>query len=91
MASARRSTMVGLAAATALLVGAGAPALAHGGDDDGDDRMERETTRLQRIEGVNACIEGGAVLAAARALRAAGQLGEGETVVLFNTGNLQNY
>ncbi len=46
-----------------------------------DDRMERETARLQRIEGVNACIEGGAVLAAARALRAAGQLGEGEQVL----------
>ncbi|MCL7977461.1 MAG: threonine synthase [marine benthic group bacterium] len=56
-----------------------------------DDRMQQETLRLQRTEGINACIEGGAVLAAARALRAAGQIREGETVVLFNTGNLQNY
>ena len=56
-----------------------------------DDRMDEETVRLQRTEGINACIEGGAALAAAGALRAAGRIREGETVVLFNTGNLQNY
>jgi threonine synthase len=53
--------------------------------------MERETDRLLRAEGLNACIEGGAVLAAALALREEGRLEAGETVVLFNTGNLQNY
>jgi threonine synthase len=53
--------------------------------------MERETERLLRTEGLNACIEGGAVLAAARALREEERIREGDTVVLFNTGNLQNY
>jgi hypothetical protein len=48
MASARRSTMVGLAAATALLVGAGAPALAHGGDDDDDDDRIEQEDRIDR-------------------------------------------
>lgn len=56
-----------------------------------DASMERNTKALQRVEGINACIEGGAVLAAARSLREAGRIAEGETVVLFNTGNLQNY
>lgn len=56
-----------------------------------DASMERDMEALQRVEGINACIEGGAVLAAARSLRGSGQIGEGETVVLFNTGNLQNY
>ena len=56
-----------------------------------DGSMERDMKALQRTEGINACIEGGAVLAAARSLREAGRIREGETVVLFNTGNLQNY
>ena len=56
-----------------------------------DASMERDMEALQRTEGINACIEGGAVLAAARLLRGSGQIAEGETVVLFNTGNLQNY
>ena len=56
-----------------------------------DASMERDMEALQRTEGINACIEGGAVLAAARSLREAGRIREGETVVLFNTGNLQNY
>jgi threonine synthase len=56
-----------------------------------DSEMEQNARELQRREGVNACIEGGAVLAAVRTLRDAGSIREGETVVLFNTGNLQNY
>ena len=56
-----------------------------------DQSMLDDSTALQRREGINAGIEGGAVLAAARALRAQDELKQGETVVLFNTGNLQNY
>jgi len=56
-----------------------------------DASMIDETGHLQRREGINAGIEGGAVLAATRSLRMQGELREGETVVLFNTGNLQNY
>ena len=56
-----------------------------------DRSMLDDSAALQRREGINAGIEGGAVLAAARALRAQGELQEGETVVLYNTGNLQNY
>lgn len=56
-----------------------------------DRAMLDDAAVLQRREGVNACIEGGAVLAATRALRARNELRDGETVILFNTGNLQNY
>jgi len=56
-----------------------------------DRSMLDDSAALQRREGINAGIEGGAVLAAARALRAQGELQDGETVVLYNTGNLQNY
>jgi threonine synthase len=56
-----------------------------------DQAMLEDAAVLQGVEGINACIEGGAVLAATRILRARGELQEGETVVLFNTGNLQNY
>lgn len=56
-----------------------------------DHAMLDESANLQRREGINAGIEGGAVLAATRSLRRRGELSEGETVVLFNTGNLQNY
>lgn len=57
-----------------------------------DDEAMREAARaLLEEEGLNACIEGGAVLAAARSLRDAGHLRAGETVVLFNTGNLGTY
>jgi threonine synthase len=56
-----------------------------------DQSMLDDATALQQREGINAGIEGGAVLAAARVLRAQDELREGETVVLFNTGNLQNY
>jgi threonine synthase len=56
-----------------------------------DDEMEAGALDLCRIEGVNASIEGGAALAAARALAASGQLDGGETVILFNTGNMVTY
>ena len=56
-----------------------------------DAAMERDMKALLRTEGINACIEGGGVLAATRSLRESGDIREGETVVLFNTGNLQNY
>lgn len=55
-----------------------------------DGEMEAEAGRLGR-EGISASIEGGATLAAARRLRDSGMLREGETVVLFNTGNLLTY
>lgn len=41
---------------------------------------------LARLEGAFVCPEGAALVAAARDLRAAGELGEHETVVLLNTG-----
>ncbi len=41
--------------------------------------------------GVGAAIEGGATLAGARELRRSGELRDGETVILFNTGNLLTY
>lgn len=56
-----------------------------------DRAMLEDAAVLQRREGVNACIEGGAVLAATRTLKAQNEIRDGETVVLFNTGNLQNY
>ncbi|MFO7588274.1 MAG: threonine synthase [Gemmatimonadota bacterium] len=56
-----------------------------------DPAMREGARCLLEDEGVNACIEGGAVLAAARELRARGTLRPGETVVLFNTGNLGTY
>lgn len=56
-----------------------------------DSDMEEAAAELGRREGVGAAIEGGATLAAARRLRRSGALSEGETVVLFNTGNLLTY
>ena len=56
-----------------------------------DRAMLEDAAALQQREGINACIEGGAVLAATRILREQDDIREGETVVLFNTGNLQNY
>jgi threonine synthase len=56
-----------------------------------DEEMRLGTRALLEEEGLNACIEGGAVLAAAQALRTRDVLRPGETVVLFNTGNLGTY
>ena len=52
--------------------------------------MEAATLQLGRC-GVSASIEGGATLAAAARLREATALHDGETVVLFNTGNALTY
>jgi threonine synthase len=41
---------------------------------------------MARLEGIDACPEGGAAVAAARKLLAAGVLSARETVVVFNTG-----
>ena len=41
--------------------------------------------------GIGASIEGGATLAGALELRRRGELGEGETVILFNTAHLLTY
>lgn len=56
-----------------------------------DEEMEAAAVELGRREGIDAAIEGGATLAAARRLRNAGSLREGETVVLFNTSNASTY
>lgn len=50
-----------------------------------DDAMRRGSRDLGSREGIDASIEGGATVAAARELRERGELRAGETVVLFNT------
>ncbi len=56
-----------------------------------DASMQAAAAELGAREGIDAAIEGGATLAAARALREAGELASGETVVLFNTGSQLAY
>lgn len=56
-----------------------------------DAAMEAGADELGAREGVNAVIEGGGTLAAARRLREAGEIEAGESVVLFNTANLLVY
>lgn len=56
-----------------------------------DAAMEAGASEMREREGIPAGIEGGACLAAVRRLREGGEIAAGETVVLFNTGNLQNY
>lgn len=56
-----------------------------------DQEMSAAASELGRREGIEAAMEGGATLAAARRLRRAGHLQEGETVVLFNTANATTY
>jgi threonine synthase len=51
-----------------------------------DAELEAGARDLQMVEGIDAAPEGGATLAAARALLARGALRAQETVVLFNTG-----
>jgi threonine synthase len=46
---------------------------------------------INTLEGIFAAPEGGATLAALRALHAQGQVGPNETVVLFNTGTGLKY
>lgn len=56
-----------------------------------DEEMRTAASDAARLDGTALGIEGGAVLAGARRLVQRGDLVEGETVVLFNTGNLANY
>jgi threonine synthase len=51
-----------------------------------DDALCRAASQVSASEGVDLAPEGGAAVAAAVALREAGSIGEGERVVLFNTG-----
>jgi threonine synthase len=56
-----------------------------------DSEMIDAAGQLGAREGVDACPEGGAVLAALRRLGKAGQVGPDETIVLFNTGTGLKY
>jgi len=56
-----------------------------------DEDMIASARELAAREGINAAIEGGATLAAARILAHRELLHEGESVVLFNTGHMLNY
>jgi len=56
-----------------------------------DEAMCEAAGRLGREDGTAVGIEGGAVVAGAEELVRRGDLRSGETVVLFNTGNLANY
>ncbi len=56
-----------------------------------DAEMNEAAAQLGAREGVDACPEGGAVLAALRRLRKAGQVATEETIVLFNTGTGLKY
>ena len=51
-----------------------------------DGAIAAATAELARLEGIHACFEGGATLAALRRLVAAGHVRADERVVLFNTG-----
>jgi threonine synthase len=51
-----------------------------------DDAMRASVSEFARLEGIGACYEGGATLAALRHLVQAGSVKREDTVVLFNTG-----
>lgn len=51
-----------------------------------DEALSRGATQMATLEGIDACPEGGATLAAVEALVARGSIGREERVVLFNTG-----
>jgi threonine synthase len=51
-----------------------------------EDAMAAEARILARVEGIQACAEGAATLAALRRLVASGRIGRDERVLLFNTG-----
>jgi threonine synthase len=55
-----------------------------------DEVMERDMRRLRALEGIDACEEGGATVAALRALVARGETFTGP-VVLFNTASALKY
>jgi threonine synthase len=56
-----------------------------------DAAMAEGQLEMARCEGIFPCPEGGATVAAARALAARGWIGEDERVVLFNTGTGLKY
>lgn len=56
-----------------------------------DEAMTDEASRVARADGVAIGVEGGAALAGVRRLVETGKIDEGDTVVVFNTGNLWNY
>jgi threonine synthase len=51
-----------------------------------DDAMRGAVSEFARLEGIGACYEGGATLAALRQLVQGGTVTRDDTVVLFNTG-----
>jgi threonine synthase len=57
----------------------------------GEDELLDGMVALAEGEGCMACPEGGATLAALRRMRAGGQIGAGERVVIFNTGSGLKY
>lgn len=56
-----------------------------------DEEMMEGAEWMGRFQGIFACPEGGATLAAFRLLREKGWIQDGETVVLFNTGSGHKY
>ncbi|MCG8467305.1 MAG: threonine synthase [Gemmatimonadetes bacterium] len=62
-----------------------------GGAVSVSDEAMRDGARRLGAAGIGACIEGGATLAAAEALRRSGDLAAGERVVLFNTAHVLTY
>ncbi|HET6279203.1 MAG TPA: threonine synthase [Candidatus Polarisedimenticolia bacterium] len=56
-----------------------------------DEEMMRAAGRIGAREGIDACPEGGACLAALQRLKDAGRVSPGETIVLFNTGTGLKY
>jgi len=52
-----------------------------------DEDLIAGAARLATLEGIDACPEGGACLAALETLKAAGQIARDDLVVLFNTGS----
>lgn len=56
-----------------------------------DDDLLSDMLALGKLEGINACPEGGACISAVRALRGTGWIGADEEVVVFNTGAGSKY
>jgi threonine synthase len=56
-----------------------------------DEELMEGANAISRAEGIFACPEGGATLAAFRVLREQGWIADGESVVLFNTGTGLKY
>ena len=56
-----------------------------------DEEMMQAAGRIGAREGIDACPEGGACLAALQRLKESGRITRGETIVLFNTGTGLKY